>query len=199
MWERLYQQTYMHRIGRIPPRAYLAHPFLLPRSPEEPPIASNLTFNPAPNLAPNPTPVPTQRSKPCWLSQTQPNPAISTHCSSAVLLFSHSQYPEWEEPSLNVYINGRPPHFPESELWVFAKPFREVKSVWSFTRWVGGQVSGYGFISMFFRPLYLLHTQWPFAYQGSIPISSVENAEWIHTCWDEDLAGTCWWVKEAQG
>ncbi|KAI4519390.1 hypothetical protein K525DRAFT_258553 [Schizophyllum commune Loenen D] len=46
----------------------------------------------------------------------------------------------------NVYINGLPPHFPETELYALAAPFGEVRSVRSFTRHVGERESGYGFV-----------------------------------------------------
>ena len=53
----------------------------------------------------------------------------------------------------NVYINGLPPHFPETELYALAAPFGEVRSVRSFTRHVGERESGYGFVLYVFSAI----------------------------------------------
>ena len=46
----------------------------------------------------------------------------------------------------NVYINGLPPHFSEDHLFALTAPFGSVRSVRSFTRFVGERSSGYGFV-----------------------------------------------------
>lgn len=46
----------------------------------------------------------------------------------------------------NVYINGLPPHLPESQLLALAAPFGVVRSVRTFTRHVRDCESGYGFV-----------------------------------------------------
>lgn len=74
---------------------------------------------------------------------SQPMPAVAEAPSLGTE--SPIQDPDANLPP-NVYINGLPPHFPETELYALAAPFGEVRSVRSFTRHVGERESGYGFV-----------------------------------------------------
>ena len=129
--------------GQSLPSPTFARPLLLPRSPRSPP-----DLNPALTFNPNPAQIQARLSKPRYKSQTPPeHPIVLPPPSQVPFHTSHSQSAsETDEPTPNVYINGLPPNFPESDLWALAAPFGEVRSVRGFTRWVGGRASGYGFV-----------------------------------------------------
>ena len=94
------------------------------------------------NQVPLVVPVPVQVPVPALATYADPNSTTKDQNRNQLQAQPQEQPQDQENTRTpNVYINGLPPQYPESELYTLTCTYGEVKSVRTFTRHICGRAS----------------------------------------------------------